>query len=98
MPCRTSRCPRSNNISSTGTELRITTSCPSCNAVKSASSIYQTCEEARQRRIVACENAHGETLSLKWLCGRTRCDEIAEEEWMQVCREKEKQIKSPSTT
>lgn len=72
--------------SSLGAEYRVKASCPSCGTVKALSSSYKPCLDAVDRGIGICERVEGSSIDLKWLCGRPKCEEIADLQWEEQCQ------------
>lgn len=75
----------------TGTELRISTSCPSCAHVKATTSAHRPCARATARGTGVCGAVAGETVAVPWLCGARECDSLAREKWRETCRRREEE-------
>lgn len=69
-----------------GAEYRVKTSCPSCGTLKAVSSSYKPCLDAIDRGIGVCERVEGQSIELKLLCGKPKCEELAGIKWKEQCQ------------
>lgn len=62
------------------------TSCPSCGTLKAVSTSHKPCLDATNRGIGVCERVQGQSIELKWLCGKPKCEELAGNKWLEECQ------------
>lgn len=67
------------------------TSCPSCRDLKAVSTSYKPCLDAVGRGIGVCEQVEGQSIELKWLCGKPKCEELAHIKWEEERRRRAQQ-------
>lgn len=67
-------------------EYRVKTSCPSCGTVKRVYSSYRPCRDAVHRGVGVCKRVGGSSVGLKWLCGKPKCEELADIRWEEECQ------------
>ncbi|CAN8105358.1 unnamed protein product [Discula destructiva] len=74
------------------TELRIKKYCPSCLEINSTISTRKPCFEAQSRNFGVCRTLTGESVDIKWLCGKTQCDKLAEDAWFRICQNRREKV------